>query len=245
MTKHLCLFGLALGLLPGAEPQQPRPNTVRPIPYIIPLQKPNTDPPPPKPQPPKTGITAPKRTDSDRSKAYPSVPVSARADEGLDVPDWTKVSPDAAGFAVSMPEEPREHRQKVRAGNAEIDLTRYVVSLDDNKGAYLVVYSELPGAGGSNQAARQRDEESIFRAARDRVVDDLKGQLLHETRVLLGTATGSEIQVRAPGGTVVRDRMFVVGRRFYQVMVAGPREFVSSPEADQYFRSFRLTPQGE
>src|SRR5262245_31787474 len=126
MMKHLSVLGLAVPLLLGAEPPQTKsttPNTT-PRPIIIPPRT-RTD-----TTKPKTGIDVPKsKTDADKSRANPSInpAVMPRANMPIDVPEWTKVSPDAAGFAVSMPEEPKEQKQKVKAGTSEMDLTQYVV----------------------------------------------------------------------------------------------------------------------
>src|SRR5262249_6349868 len=231
MMKHLSVLGLAVPLLLGAEPPQTKsttPNTT-PRPIIIPPRT-STDTTKPKTgtdtTKPKTGIDVPKsKTDADKSRANPSInpAVMPRANMPIDVPEWTKVSPHAAGFGVSTPEEPKEQKQKVKAGTSEMDLTQYVVSLGD-KGAYLVMYSDLPGT-------RTGDGEDIYKAARDRVVENLKGRLLNESKVQLSDTVGREIHVQSPAGVVVRDRMFVMNNRFYQVMVAGPRAFVNSPEA--------------
>jgi hypothetical protein len=51
---------------------------------------------------------------------------------------------------------------------------------------------------------------------------------------------GRDVLIETPGG-FIRNRMVIVGRRLYQVMVQGPKDVVTSPTADQFLASFELT----
>jgi hypothetical protein len=240
MTTHLFLTAFAVPLLAltaQQPPQQPKPNPFnRPI--IVPLQPRDEPPrPAPKPNPPPKGIEVPKRK-TDTARPNPAVgPTLPRFTAPVDMSDWTKVAPAEAGFAIYMPEMPDERRSTVRAGERNLDLVQYVLSMDE-KGAYLVMFSELP-------AGRTTPENAILRAARDRIVESLRGRLLNEDRIQQGQVSGIEIQVRANDGNVIRQQIFVVANRLVQAIASGPEQFVNSSATEKYFRSLRFDATGE
>lgn len=51
---------------------------------------------------------------------------------------------------------------------------------------------------------------------------------------------GRDVLFETPNG-YLRNRMVIVGRRLYQVMVSGSKEVVTSPTADKFIDSFELT----
>lgn len=231
MIQQLVLLGLSVAWVGAPDPQIPKNR-----PYVVPLQ-PRNDPKPASPKPQsKSGFEAPKRrTDGNLNQGLGATPPAMS--EPLDVSDWTKVSPAGAGFTVYMPDEPEERKTSVRAGEQDLTLNQYVLSTED-KSAYLVMFSELP-------AERRASDDAILRAAKTRVIDTLKGQLISEQSVSAGDISGNELQIQTDQGSVVRQRMFVSGNRFYQAIAAGPREFIRSSDTDKYFRSFRLAATGD
>jgi len=222
MSKYFLVLTLGVTLLMGAQ-----------FPYNR-YYRPNSNQTQRRPVPLRTAPKAPTTTKRPDQKSAPSSSplVTQGGSQPVDIPDWTKVTPVGGGFAVFMPEEPAEKKQKVTAGNDQIELTQYVVSPDDH-GAYVVMYSKLP-------RDRNPNDEIVLRSARQRVVDRLGGELINESDVMAGDHSGREIQVKTPGGSILRERMFINGDRFYQVIAAGSRDFVSSTEVGQYLRSFRF-----
>jgi hypothetical protein len=226
-TRFLSAAGVALLAVAGVHAQQ-KTNPVRPtLPYYYGQQR-NT------PQPVRPTVSPqPRPNPRPPNRVNPGgSPLDSQPDQPMDVPDWKRVAPDGAGFAVYMPDEPKEEKQQIRSGGGTLELTKHVVSLDDD-GAYVVMYSDLP-------AGRTAEADRLFQAARDRVVQSLRGELLGDSRVQLGDLAGREIQVQAARGILIRQRMFVSGNRLYQVIAAGPRMFTNSPDVGNYLRSFRL-----
>jgi hypothetical protein len=79
----------------------------------------------------------------------------------------------------------------------------------------------------------------------DKVRDGNKGpngKLLSEKAVEFGPEKypGREVLIEKPDG-VIRNRIILAGPRMYQVMIEGPRAFVTSPDAERFFDSFQVT----
>lgn len=51
---------------------------------------------------------------------------------------------------------------------------------------------------------------------------------------------GRDLLIETPNG-YLRNRVVIVGRRLYQVMIQGTKEVVTSPSADKFINSFELT----
>ncbi len=51
---------------------------------------------------------------------------------------------------------------------------------------------------------------------------------------------GRDLLIEMPTG-YLRNRVVIVGRRLYQVMIQGTKEVVTSPSADKFINSFELT----
>jgi hypothetical protein len=229
-------------IVAAADPGQQQPNPqnpqnrspFRPFPiFIQPNQaQPNLQPKPPTPQP---GIQAPKRknTQPPNPAVMPSPGISPdRASSEMS--DWIKMAPVAAGLTFYMPEEPNEEKRTVRAGERDLNIVEFVYSLEDDKGALTLTYSDLP-------ASRRSTDSRILDAARDRIVRDLDGKLVNEDRVRVGEYSGVELRVRAGNGNHVRQRLFIKDDRLYQAIAVGPSAFVKSSDVDRFMKSLKFT----
>ena len=164
-------------------------------------------------------------------------------------PAWKTFRPDGAGFSVALPGQPRREERAVATDAGEVPSVRYEA-----------------GAGGVNYsvsfvdygAAAARDPKRLLDATRDAVIRLSKGDLLGERRVTLGRYPGRDFEAAiplvkpagAPGAAeskgetergLLRCRIYLVGRRVYQVMAAGPKRAEDAEQVDAFFKSFKLT----
>jgi hypothetical protein len=72
------------------------------------------------------------------------------------------------------------------------------------------------------------------------VAVDSKGQLREKFAIKLDGIPGVEVKVDSPQAGRVSARVFLAGRRWYQVMVAVPPAKVFSNEGRQFLDSFRI-----
>ncbi|MDB5306343.1 MAG: hypothetical protein JWO38_545 [Gemmataceae bacterium] len=79
----------------------------------------------------------------------------------------------------------------------------------------------------------------------DKVRDGNKGadgkvQTDKEIEVGAEKYPGRDLLIEKPT-TFVRNRVVIAGNRLYQVLIQGPKEFVTSKDADRFFDSFEVT----
>ena len=86
---------------------------------------------------------------------------------------------------------------------------------------------------------RPGDPERVLDGARDGAVGNVNGVLRSEQRIALGGHPGRDLVVDVPGQVVARQRIYLVGRRLYQLIVVTDQP-PSSPEIERSLNSFRL-----
>jgi hypothetical protein len=133
-------------------------------------------------------------------------------------------------FRVEMPGRPEPGTRRSAFG--EWKEYRYNVARDAE---YLVGYVDL----------KDSDEP-------DRVLDDvastaatsMKGKVEDEKKVTLdGKYRGRDMRIPMPNRKgMVRMRLYLVGKRLYQVTVAGKVDFVDTPTPSRFLESFALLP---
>ena len=135
-------------------------------------------------------------------------------------------------FSVSIPAAPSEQVQK----SGSLTIHQFVATQDDV--AYIIIYVDYPAG-----MIKPGMEERVLNAARDGATGNSKGRLLKERHIKLqGKYPGRELLVlTADGKTAVKDRIYLVGNRMYQVMVSGTQEKLATPEIKAYLDSFQLT----
>jgi hypothetical protein len=148
--------------------------------------------------------------------------------------EWAEFTSKEGRFKVQMPGTPRQ-KSEFAAG---VDLRMFVV--EQTGGAYVVAYADLP------ILERETAQQTQIRldGARDGCIRNVNGSLTNETRITLeGKFPGRDIKANLPEKKgLMRNKIFVVNQRFYQVLVIGPPEWTNSAEAKKFMESFALTP---
>jgi hypothetical protein len=160
------------------------------------------------------------------------VPLLMAAQQAPPAVELKEFSSKEGGFTVLLPGTPSASVQKSK------DLVNHIFVLDRKPTAYLVAYlidSKLSKAG-ADDIARTLEK------ARKSVEVGFKGKLLSEKKITLDKHPGIEFQLEAPAAGIYRSRAFVANDRLYQVTVLGPKDVVTSAEADKILDSFKLTP---
>ncbi len=134
-------------------------------------------------------------------------------------------------FAAKFPSKPQEQQQ----GGGKI----FLVENGDN--AFTVAVSEMPGDGKMPQAQMNL----VLDNARDGLVRGVNGTATNKKNISITGKQqypGREVTatVTQPKQLEVLARVFLVGKRLYMVMVVGSNQFVTSNEAKEFMKSFRL-----
>jgi hypothetical protein len=139
-------------------------------------------------------------------------------------------------FAAKFPDKPKE---KTQAGPAGAKITSFV--FESKNGAIVVGVADLPiPENETEQMIQERLDGS-----RDGAIKNVGGKLVSSDKITIGKQKypGREFTatLAQPAEGQMRCRTYIVGKRLYQAMVIGTKDFTTSKEADKFLESFRLT----
>jgi hypothetical protein len=152
---------------------------------------------------------------------------------GCQKSEFKEFSPPNQGFKVQMPGKPKERTENL--GGTK--LTMYVI--EQRNGAYMVGGVDLPiGEGESEEMIQER-----LNGSRDGALKNVGGTLISEKKITLsGKYPGREFSAKIPNKNgEIRTKIFVVGRRLYQMVVVGTPSWANSADATKFLNSFELT----
>jgi hypothetical protein len=130
------------------------------------------------------------------------------------------------GFAASFPRKP-DYVVEQMAGGAS--LHQYLVNL--GRVAFLVAYSDEPTEESGNP------QESLQRM-QDVAVDGKT--LIRQVATGYGPYPGRVFDYRDGAGVIVRQHIYLVRKRYYQIIFAGSDAQADALLAERFFASFRL-----
>jgi len=145
--------------------------------------------------------------------------------------EWTTLRSPEGGFAVEMPAVPELARHIVETVVGPLDFTVHSARL--GSASYQIIWVEYP-------EGVIEDPEAVLDAARDGAVARSGSRLVREERIEIEGHPGREIELDVQGRIVGLDRLFLVGNRLYQILLAGDAGDLNSEEATRFLASFRL-----
>jgi len=149
---------------------------------------------------------------------------------------WSEFSSADGAFSVLMPGTPTEQTQTQDTDLGPIDV--HMFTIEQGEVAYLVGYNVFPAA-----VIEAATPAAILDGARDGQVETVKGTLLSEKEITLGAYPGRDLEIQvegSDGASSLRSRLFMVGDRLYQLVVAGPKGQSTSPNTIKFLDSFKL-----
>jgi hypothetical protein len=149
-------------------------------------------------------------------------------------PEYKPFASSAGRYKVLFPGPVKTETTGVKTELGELTLTLDSVDLTPEV-TFLVTFIDFPASGAKVEPARRLD----------RVRDGNKGaagKVVSERDLTVGVEKypGRDVLIEKPKA-FLRNRIVVAGSRLYQVMIQGPRGFVTSPDADRFFDSFEVT----
>jgi hypothetical protein len=144
-----------------------------------------------------------------------------------------KLFTSAAGkYKVLLFPDPRK-REQAAAG-----VTMYVAINDMGSRAILVAYADIPIPAGETAEQTQ----TRLDGAKNGAIKNINGKLIREAKITLGKHPGRQFSAELPGSKgVMKARVYLVGKRLYQIMAVGPKDFTDSADVKKMFDSFELT----
>ena len=167
----------------------------------------------------------------------------ARAQATGDDRQWEKVGPAESGFEILMPGAPKSSARTVHPlPNRSVIVHLVSVAIKDNKALFMVGYHDLLEPPGD--AAKIRDV--LDGGVKGSVLNAL-GKLLKNEPITLGEHPGRHFEYagnrfnqRIQGDS----RIYLVGRRMYQITVLHAPNIDVAAESTKFFESFKLTADG-
>ena len=134
---------------------------------------------------------------------------------------------EAGKFAASFPAEPMlDKRTGASATGPHVHYT-WEVDIEDRH--FSVTYTEY-----ATPPAKNYDKNVMALLAAT------NGRLIRQARVDQDRVDGREVVTLTPDNAVMRQRLFQVGNRLYQVLYGGPYGTETRPDVELFMESFQL-----
>jgi hypothetical protein len=152
----------------------------------------------------------------------------------LEAGGWKRFSSEKWGFSAVYPADtPVEKQMPVERWGSQVVVHSFTAA---HGVAHCVVgVSEYPG--GTVEAASENER---LDSAQGWIVVALGGKLSRQVDIEQNGLKGRECEIEVEGMGMTRTRLFWVGHRLYQVLVAYKEEFLNTKAADFFLDSFTL-----
>ena len=148
------------------------------------------------------------------------------------VGDWSKFTSDEGHFSVLLPSKPEETKD-----TKDSPIGPYTVHLFTSKSA-----SEIFLVGWVDYDPKFHfDDQKEMEANRDNLVQSLKAKVLDTKQIKLDDYAGIEFTAENEQ-VAIRSRVYIVGRRPYQLIAVHFKPTPESADVDRFFSSFEVAP---
>jgi hypothetical protein len=166
------------------------------------------------------------------AKSKPDAPAPTPADPPAPAVEynpnnWKEYSSPTGGFSVMFPGTSVEETD---AGSGKLKGRKYTVA---TTAAYVVSYLDFPSDVAENLETNAALYNEIFDVMRDGALEPRGGKLISETEISLESHPGRLFKLSIADGTVTRVKLYLVGNRFYQLLVVTPQE-LSAPDGGKF-----------
>lgn len=156
-------------------------------------------------------------------------------DAAINAQQWKEFNSAKGKFSVMFPGNPAETVQPTDTDFGKLDIHMFL--LKHKNSAYFVSYNEYP----VEHLEKERIDSmlQLIRPSVLRAVEE--SQLLTQTTVVRDSFPGMQFTFSFQEGQMKgKHQSFLVGRRFYQIMMITPAEEFYDNENDQFFDSFKF-----
>ena len=165
---------------------------------------------------------------SARPSATPSntpPPVTA-----MDASGWVKFTSDDGHFSVLMPELPQDKSETVDSSHGPYTTHLFIVK--DTTSVYLIGWVDYDPSFNFNRQAE-------IEANRDNFVKGINATLLSNHPTVIDGYSGLEFTAET-ADRVFKSRVFLVGRRPYQIVIGSPKGMDNTALVNRFFNSFKV-----
>jgi hypothetical protein len=153
--------------------------------------------------------------------------------------DWHQLRSDDGRFSVLIPARPSERIQTHDdTPVGPITVRMFTAQVEAGQPAYTVAYSDYP----ETMLERTNPKEILDRAVEAAVGND--GKLDSQKSSPLDAYPGRSVSARVPAGLEYEGRLYLVGRRLFQLSVVSPPGAGLAQARQRFFGSFKLLSPG-
>jgi len=149
----------------------------------------------------------------------------------MDASGWVKFISDEGHFSVLVPDSPTEKTETTDSQHGPYTTHLFVV-----KGAsvYLIGYVDYDPSFNFNRQAE-------LEANRDNFVKGINATLVSTRATVINGYSAIEFTADA-GDRIFKSRVFLVGRRPYQLVIGSPKGTDDTANVNKFFNSFKVSP---
>ena len=168
---------------------------------------------------------------SPRPSATPSSTPSPAAATATDTSGWIKFTSDEGHFSVLVPDTPTEKSETVPSQHGPYTTHLFIV-----RGAtvYLIGWVDYDPSFNFNRQAE-------LEANRDNFVKGLTATLISTRSTVINGYSAVEFTAETTD-KIFKSRVFMVGRRPYQIVIGSPKGQDDTANVNRFFNSFKVSP---
>ena len=144
---------------------------------------------------------------------------------------WVKFTSERGRFSVLMPEIPTDQTQTVNSANGPYTTHLFIVR--DPTSVYLIGWVDYDPSFDFNRQAE-------LEANRDNFVTGIKATLLNTRPTVIDGYSGLEFTAET-ADKIFKSRVFLVGRRPYQIVIGSPKSMDDTANTERFFNSFKVS----
>ena len=148
----------------------------------------------------------------------------------VDSSGWVQFTSDAGRFSVLMPEIPEDKAQTVPSEHGPYTTHLFVVR--DPVNVYLIGWVDYDPKFNFNR-------QSEMEANRDNFVKGIEATLVSSRALTLDGFPALEFTAET-ADRVFKSRVYMVGRRPYQIVIGSPKGIDNSVTLNRFFNSFKI-----
>ena len=159
----------------------------------------------------------------------PSQPATSAVDTG----GWVKFTSEPGHFSVLLPEIPTDKSETVNSEHGPYTTHLFIVR--DTTSVYLIGWVDYAPEFNFNRQAE-------LEANRDNFVKGVNAKLLTTRNTMIDGYSALEFSAETTD-RVFKSRVYMVGRRPYQVVIGLPKGQDDAVNVNRFFNSFKVSPR--
>jgi hypothetical protein len=165
-----------------------------------------------------------------RPPTTPSNPPPRTAPAPVDNGGWAQFVSDDGRFSVLMPEIPQEKTETTESAHGPYTTHLFIVK--DTTSVYLIGWVDY-------DPSFNFDRKAELDANRDNFVKGINAKLLSSRTTVIDGYSGLEFTAET-ADRIFKSRVFLVGRRPYQIVIGSPKGFDDAVSVNRFFNSFKV-----